>query len=71
MNTDTVKLTADIIFTLAVQSLSADEQIPSGQARQALIKSGTYDALYAKETGLWKQGPDYLLDFHHKLQRKT
>lgn len=52
---------ANLIFTIAIQYLADRDGITVDMARKKMIHSKIYDALFDYETGLWGQGPVYLL----------
>lgn len=59
--TRTKRLCANLMFTIAIQYLADREGITTHEARKRMIHSPFYDALYDYETGLWGEGPIYLL----------
>lgn len=54
---------ADLILTDAIMDMADDEGIILQEARNKIINSNAYAALYDFETGLWESGPDYFRDF--------
>ena len=57
----TKRFCANLIFSIAIQYLADREGITVDMARKRMIHSKVYDALFDYETGLWGQGPIYLL----------
>ena len=68
MNSDTMKITADMIFTDAVQDLAERTGKSVGEVRTDFIESGAYAALYDFSTELWQAGPEYFIDFHNSMK---
>lgn len=58
---------ADLILTDAIMDMSDDEGIILQEARNKIINSNAYAALYDFETGLWESGPDYFRDFFRRM----
>ncbi|MEE0705004.1 MAG: hypothetical protein UCH28_01315 [Adlercreutzia sp.] len=58
MNRDTIEMTADLLFSEAVQDLAKKTGRPLAEVRRAAIESRAYEALYDPETGIWGEGPD-------------
>lgn len=56
---------ADLILTDAIMDMADEEGIILQEARNKIINSDAYAALYDFETGLWETGPDYFRDFFH------
>lgn len=56
---------ADLILTDAIMDMADEEGIILQEARNKIINSNAYAALYDFETGLWETGPDYFRDFFH------
>lgn len=54
---------ADLILTDAIMDMADEEGIILQEARNKIINSNAYAALYDFETGLWESGPDYFRDF--------
>ena len=55
---------ADLILTDAIMDMADEEGITLQEARNKIINSNAYTALYDFETGLWETGPDYFRDFY-------
>ena len=45
-----------------------EEHITIAEARQKLVSSEAYDALYDQKTELWQEGPDYFRYFYKQLK---
>lgn len=58
---------ADLILTDAIMDMADDEGIILQEARNKIINSNAYAALYDFETGLWESGPDYFRDFFRRM----
>ena len=46
-----------------LEKYSEKEKIPFEQAFFLFTTSNAYKALFDYETGIWSEGPDYLMDF--------
>ena len=55
---------ADLILTDAIMDMADEEEITLQEARNKIINSNSYAALYDFETGLWETGPDYFRYFY-------
>lgn len=58
---------ADLILTDAIMDMADEEGIILQEARNKIINSKAYAALYDFETGLWENGPDYFRDFFQRM----
>lgn len=58
---------ADLILTDAIMDMADEEGIILQEARNKIINSNAYAALYDFETGLWENGPDYFRDFLQRM----
>lgn len=58
------KFCADLILTDAIMDMADEEEITLQEARNKIINSNAYAALYDFETGLWETGPDYFRYFY-------
>lgn len=58
---------ADLILTDAIMDMADEEGIILREARNKIINSNAYAALYDFETGLWESGPDYFRDFFRRM----
>ena len=58
---------ADLILTDAIMDMADEEGIILQEARNKIINSNAYAALYDFETGLWESGPDYFRDFFRSM----
>lgn len=54
----------------AVDSLSRRENIPYEDALLLFASSKVYDALFDIETGIWKEGPTYILSLYDYCKAK-
>ncbi len=59
---------ADLILVSAIEDMAMDMNISIEKARHKLLISKTYKDLYNFDTGLWKEGPDYLRDFYKTVK---
>ena len=57
---------ADLTLANAIEDMAREEHISIDAARTALLESKTYKCLYDFETGLWQEGPDYLIDTYKR-----
>lgn len=58
---------ADLILTDAIMDMADEEGITWQEARNKILNSEAYTALYNFETGLWESGPDYFRDFFRRM----
>lgn len=58
---------ADLILTDAIVDMAEEEGISKEEARDKIINSKAYDALYNFDTGLWECGPDYFRAFYKSV----
>ena len=58
---------ADLILTDAIMDMADEEGIILQEARNKIINSNAYAAIYDFETGLWENGPDYFRDFLQRM----
>lgn len=64
-STEQERFCADLILTDAIMDMADDEEeISLQEARNKIINSNAYAALYDFETGLWETGPDYFRYFY-------
>jgi hypothetical protein len=65
--TEPKRFCADLILTDAIMDMADEEGIILQEARNKIINSNAYAALYDFETGLWENGPDYFRDFLQRM----
>ena len=65
--TEQKRFCADLILTDAIMDMADEEGIILQEARNKIINSNAYAALYDFETGLWENGPDYFRDFFQRM----
>ena len=65
--TEQKRFCADLILTDAIMDMADEEGIILQEARNKIINSNAYIALYDFETGLWENGPDYFRDFFRRM----
>lgn len=65
--TELKRFCADLILTDAIMDMADEEGIILQEARNKIINSNAYAALYDFETGLWENGPDYFRDFLQRM----
>ena len=53
-----------LVMREAVESLALRENIPYEEALLRFTGSNAYEALFDFDTEIWKEGPDYLLNFY-------
>ena len=70
MMSEKMKLCADMILMDAIEDMANEEHISIAEARQRLVSSEAYDALYDPKTELWQEGPDYFRFFYKQLKNK-
>lgn len=70
MDYDIKGSTAELILTDAIDDYSKATGKSIEEVRNDIIESGAYDALFNFETGLWKEGPDYFIEFYLSLKKK-
>ena len=63
-STEQERFCADLILTDAIMDMADEEEISLQEARNKIINSNAYAALYDFETGLWETGPDYFRYFY-------
>ena len=63
MDSDRMTACADMILADAIEDLADEEKITRKEARDRLLNSKAYDALYDFDTRLWAEGSDYFLDY--------
>ena len=70
MSYDVMCACADMILTDAIEDLADTDNITQAEARNRLLESDAYQSLYDFDSGLWKEGPDYFLDYYKRLCEK-
>lgn len=68
MTSDLKAPSAELILCAAIDDYSEKTGISADEIRNEIIETGAYDALFDFDTGLWKEGPDYFIDFFLKLK---
>ncbi len=71
MTFDLKEPTAELILCAAIDDYTKKSGVTTDEIRNEIIESGAYDALFDYNTGLWKEGPDYFIDFFLKMKEKT
>ena len=66
MDLDRMTACADMIIADAIEDLADEERIPIKEARDRLLNSKAYEALYDFDTRLWTEGSDYFLDYYRR-----
>lgn len=69
MNYDIKGSTAELILTDAIEDYAKATGKSIEEVRNDIIESGAYDALFNFDTGLWKEGPDYFIEFYLSLKK--
>ncbi len=70
--TDTLREhTALTVMRLMLNDYAQQSGVSFDEAMQAFTMSPAYEALFDYDTGLWKEGPDYLCQFWMKCQEET
>ena len=59
-----------MILADAIEDFAAEENISIEEARNLLINSKAYNCLYAPDSNLWMEGPDYFLDFFRRIESR-
>ena len=67
MTSDAITACMDMTFADAICDLALKSGMDESEARDAILNSGAYDALFDEETGLWASGPDAFIDFYERL----
>ncbi|MDY4920087.1 MAG: hypothetical protein SO119_03315 [Phascolarctobacterium sp.] len=67
MSSDQKAFCADLILTDAIMDMAEEEGISYQEARNKIINSPAYEALYNYDTGLWENGPDYFRSFYKSV----
>ena len=65
---DMMSSCADLTLTAAIEDLAGKSNHTKDEIRKALMLSEAYDCLYDFDTGLWKEGPAYFIDFYKRLE---
>ena len=71
MDYDIKGSTAELILTDAIDDYAKATGKSIEDVRSDIIESGAYDALFNFDTGLWKEGPDYFIEFYLALKGKN
>ena len=59
---------ADLILVDAIEDLARESGRNKAEIRKEIMTSKAYDCLYNFETGLWKEGPAYFIDFYERIE---
>lgn len=54
-----------------IEKFSAKHSVPFDSAFFQFTKSYAYEALFDYETGIWMEGPDYLMDLYEEALENT
>jgi len=57
---------AVMVMQRVVEIYSSNQGVTLDEALERFSSSVVYDALFDFETGLWKEGPDYILDLFQR-----
>ena len=68
MQYETMKACADLILTDAIEDLARDTDQPIELIRKSMMTSKAYESLYDFESGLWREGPAYFIDFYKRVE---
>ena len=68
MSSDIMNSCADMILANAIEDLAEEDKITKAEARDRLLESKAYNCLYDFDSGLWKEGPDYFIDFFRRIE---
>ena len=63
---ETMATCADMTLASAIEDMAKEMHITIEEARSLLLESRAYQCLYDFETGVWKEGPDYLRDLYER-----
>lgn len=66
---DVMAQCADMVLADAICDYARLTGRAEDEVRSAIVSSPAYDALYDFESGLWQEGPDYLIDFYLRASR--
>lgn len=70
MSFEKMNACADMILTDAIEDMAAEDNISIEESRNRLLSSNACKCLYDFESGLWKEGPDYFLDYYRRYEQK-
>ena len=59
---------ADMILTDAIEDLAVEDNISIEESRNRLLRSNACKCLYDFDSGLWREGPDYFLDYYRSFE---
>ena len=65
---DKMESCADLVLADAIEDLARESGKPKAEIRKALMTSEAYDGLYDYDTGLWREGPAYFIDFYKEIE---
>ncbi len=68
MSSDIMNSCADMILANVIEDLAEEDKITKAEARDRLLESKAYNCLYDFDSGLWKEGPDYFIDFFRSIE---
>ena len=69
MSFEKMNACADMILTDAICDMAEEENISIEESRNRLLSSNACKCLYDFDSGLWKEGPDYFLDYYRKSEK--
>lgn len=69
MKSDLKAPTAELTLCAAIDDYSSKTGISAEEIRNEIIETGAYDVLFDYSTGLWQEGPDYLIDFFLQMKK--
>ena len=69
MSFEKMNACADMIPTDAICDMAEEENISIEESRNRLLSSNACKCLYDFDSGLWKEGPDYFLDYYRRSEK--
>ena len=69
MSFEKMNACADMILTDAICDMAEEENISIEESRNRLLSSNACKCLYDFDSELWKEGPDYFLDYYRRSEK--
>ena len=69
MSFEKMNACADMILTDAICDMAEEEKIAIEESRNRLLSSNACKCLYDFDSELWKEGPDYFLDYYRRSEK--
>ena len=71
MSFEKMNICADMILTNAIEDMAEEENISIEESRNRLLSSNACKCLYNFDSGLWKEGSDFFLDYYRRSEQKV